>query len=83
VTHRIEVSTRDRHVVFDVHGLVDEAALANLEASIAFARRSGASARVVLRTGAEVERSCLPRLRALDAEIVTESPFLAAWLRTS
>jgi hypothetical protein len=80
VTHRIEVSTEDRGVVFEVHGLVDPPALANLEASIAFVRQSGAAPKVVLRPGAEVERSCLDRLRALDAEIVTESPFLAAWL---
>jgi hypothetical protein len=82
VTHRIEVSTQDRLVVFEVHGLVDEAALASLDASIAFARQSGAAARVVLRAGTEVERSCLPGLRALDAEIDTDSPFLAAWLKT-
>jgi hypothetical protein len=38
--------------------------------------------RVVLREGSEVERSCLAELRALDAELVAEAPYLEAWLES-
>lgn len=81
VTHRLVVSTQDRTVVFELHGLVDAAALASLRAALDFAREGGAGARVVLKAGAEVERSCLGALRALEVELVAESPYLAAWIQ--
>ncbi len=80
VTHRLDVRTQDRTVVFELHGLLDRAALASLRASLQFARKSGAPARIVLKVGAEVERSCLPDLRSLDAEVVAESAYLARWI---
>jgi hypothetical protein len=80
VTHRLEIRKQDRTVVFELHGLLDAGALASLRAALEFARASGAAARVVLRAGSEVERSCLAGLRELDAEIVAESPYLASWL---
>jgi hypothetical protein len=80
VTHRLDIRKQGRTVVFELHGFLDGAALASLRASVEFVRASGASARVVLRTGTEVERSCLSELRALDAELVAESPYLASWL---
>jgi hypothetical protein len=80
VTHRLDVSTQDHTVVFSLSGLLDDAALASLRAALAFARASGASARVVLRAGSEVERSCLEGLRGLGVQIVAESPYLAAWI---
>lgn len=67
-------------MVFELHGLLDEAALASLRAALAFVRDGGAPVRIVLCAGSEVERSCLAALRALDAELVAESPYLAAWL---
>lgn len=80
VTHRLDVHHRDRTVVFELNGLVDEAALASVRAALDFARESGAEARLVLRAGAEVERSCLPALKTLGVELVAESPYLAAWI---
>jgi hypothetical protein len=80
VTHRLDVHTEGSVVVFELHGLLDEAALASLRAALDFARESGAAARIVLRAGSEVERSCLAALRALEAELVAESPYLASWL---
>jgi hypothetical protein len=80
VTHRLDIRKQDRTVVFELHGLVDGAALASLRAALDFARSSGVPARVVLREGSEVERCCLPELRALDAEVVAESPYLASWI---
>jgi hypothetical protein len=80
VTHRLDVRAEGRTVVFELHGVVDEEALASLRASLEFARETGAAARIVLRAGAEVERSCLGALRGLGSELVAESPYLAAWL---
>jgi hypothetical protein len=80
VTHRLDIRKQGCTVVFELHGLLDRAALASLRASLDFARASGARARVVLRAGSEVERSCLAELRTLDAELVAESPYLASWL---
>jgi hypothetical protein len=82
VTHRLDVRKQDRTVVFELHGLVDGAALASLRAALDFARESGAAARIVLKAGSEVERSCLADLRGLDAEIVAESAYLASWLKS-
>ena len=80
MTHRLDVHAEGRTVVFELHGVVDEEALASLCAALEFARESGAAARIVLRAGAEVERSSLAALRGLGAELVAESPYLAAWL---
>ena len=80
MTHRLDVHAEGRTVVFELHGAVDEEALASLRAALEFARESGAAARIVLRAGAEVERSSLAALRGLGAELVAESPYLAAWL---
>lgn len=80
VTHRLDIRTLERTVVFELQGLLDRAALASLRAALASARESGARARIVLKAGAEVERSCLPELRALDAELVAESAYLASWI---
>lgn len=81
VTHRLVVTKQGRTVVFELHGLVDAGALASLRAALDFAREGGAGARVVLKAGAEVERSSLGALRALEAELVAESPYLAAWIQ--
>jgi hypothetical protein len=80
VTHRLDVHAQGRTVVFELHGVVNEEAVASLRVALEFARESGASARIVLRAGAEVERSSLVALRALRAELLAESPYLAAWL---
>jgi hypothetical protein len=81
VTHRIDVRKQDQGmVVFELHGLLDPAALASLRTAVGLARESGARARVILRPGVEVERACLAELRALEAEVVAESPYLASWI---
>ncbi len=80
VTHRIDVKQDQHTVVFEFHGLLDEEALRGLRETISRLRESGEAVRVVLRAGAEVERSCLPELRTLDAAVTAESPYLARWL---
>ncbi len=67
-------------MVLEVQGLLDEPALGNLGAAVALARASGAEVRVVLRSGVEVERACVPALRALGGALTVESPYLAAWI---
>jgi hypothetical protein len=80
VTHRIDVRRQDQSVVFELHGLIDRAALASLRTALELARQNGARVRVVLRRGVEVERDCLAELRALDADLAAESPYLASWI---
>jgi hypothetical protein len=83
VTHRIDVCRREGAVTFEVQGLLDAPALAALEASVAAAVGSGSPVRVVLKIGTDVDRTCLPLLRALHAEVVAESPYLARWIAGS
>jgi hypothetical protein len=83
VTHRLDVHRQRSSAVLEFQGALDAGALAALRASVALAREAGLRARIVLRSGTEVERCCLPALRALDAELVAESPYLASWLRDS
>jgi hypothetical protein len=80
VTHRLDIKKRHRTLVLEFQGLLDTAALAGLRAALATARESGATARVVLRAGTEVERCCVPALRTLGAEVTAEAPYLASWL---
>lgn len=81
MTHRVDIRTQDRTAVLEFQGLLDATALAGLRACVSQIRASGARPRILLREGAEVERCCLPALRALGAEIVAEPAYLAAWLR--
>jgi hypothetical protein len=78
MTHRLDFQKRDGATVIEFQGLLDPAALDVLRAAVA--RVPEGLARIVLRAGSEVERACLPGLRALDAEVVAESPYLARWI---
>jgi hypothetical protein len=80
VTHRIDVRNEGETVLFEFHGLLDAEAMASIDAAVAFARTRGGAVRIVLRAGTEVERALLPGLRALDATVVAESPYLARWI---
>lgn len=81
MTHRVDISKAQQLVTFEFQGLLDAAALEELRAGVQLAASRGAAARVVLREGTEVERSCVPDLRALPAEVVAESRYLARWIR--
>jgi hypothetical protein len=70
----------EESVVLELHGLVDDDAVRSLRATVALIRGGGAPVRVVLREGAEVERSCLPALRSLEVTLTAESPYLARWI---
>jgi hypothetical protein len=80
VTHRVDTQRDDRATTFEFQGLLDLAALDDLRAAVARAAEVGTRARILLRVGTEVERACLPGLRAVDAEVVAESPYLARWI---
>lgn len=80
MTHRIDVLRHDETAVFEFQGLLDPAALAALRAAVEVAHAAGASVRIRLREGAEVERACLAGLRALGAELLADSAYLARWL---
>jgi hypothetical protein len=80
VTHRIDVGRQGGTITFHIQGLLDAAALAALEASVAAARADGSSAVVVLGAGTQIDRACLPALRAMGAALSAESPYLAQWI---
>lgn len=81
MTHRLDVSKAQELVTLQFQGLLDAGALADLRAAVHAAAASGARARVLLREGSEVERSCIDALRELAAEVVAESAYLARWIR--
>jgi hypothetical protein len=81
VTHRLDIHGSDGDaVVLEFQGLLDAGALEGLRAAVASARLRAARARVVLRVGTDVDRACLPALRALGAEVTAEAAYLASWL---
>lgn len=81
MTHRFHCACcRDHTVVLHFQGLLDLAALAPLEEAVRVAAANDSRTRIVLREGSEVDRACLPRLAALEAEIVAEAPYLARWI---
>ena len=77
MAHRVDVGCADGCRILEFQGLLDPDALAMVRAA---AGPPGAAVRLVLRAGTEVDRACLEGLRALGAEIVAESPYLARWL---
>ncbi len=80
MTHRLDVHRQNGSITFEVQGLLDPAALAELRVGIQMARDGALVPRVVLRAGTEVDHSCLAELRALGALVLAESPYLARWL---
>jgi hypothetical protein len=80
VTHRIDIRSTPQVLTLEFEGLLDPAALRELRDAAARGTASGAAVRLVLRAGTEVERACVDELRALDAEVVAESAYLARWL---
>ena len=80
MTHLLDVARGQKTVVLQFQGLLDAAALSPLESAVSVAVADGARVSVLLGEGTEVDRACLPRLAALEAEIVAESPYLARWI---
>jgi hypothetical protein len=83
MAYRLDIHGQDGALVLQFQGLLDADALAGLRASLARARQNGTRARIVLRAGSEVERSCLAELRALGVEVTAEAAYLATWLRAA
>lgn len=80
VTHRVDIQRSPTTVTFEFQGLLDAAAFEELRAGVERAAAGGAAVRVLLREGSEVERGCVAGLRALAAELVAESRYLARWI---
>jgi hypothetical protein len=81
VTHRLDIRETPSSVTLEFEGFLDPAALEKLRAALESAAARGAAVRVVLREGTDVDRACVDGLRALAAEVVAESPYLARWIR--
>lgn len=79
MTHRLDIRKAARLVTIEFHGLLDAVALEDLQQAVARAAPGG-PVRVVLREGTEIERGCVADLRALEAELVAESAYLARWI---
>jgi hypothetical protein len=80
VTHRIDVGRHGGTITFEIQGLLDAPALAALQSSVAAAKANGSAVVVVLRAGTQVDRGCLPELRAMGAALTAESPYLVRWI---
>jgi hypothetical protein len=84
MTHRIDQRSAGRGVTtLDVQGVVDTAAVEQLRVAVGGVKANGGTARIVLRSGVEVDRACLAELSRLDAGLVAESPYLARWIADS
>ena len=80
MTHRLDIQRTRQAVTYEFQGLLDPAAFEELRADVERAVADGVSVRVHLREGTEVERACVAGLRALGAELVAESAYLARWI---
>jgi hypothetical protein len=80
VTHRLDIQRTRQAVTFEFQGHLDPAAFEELRAGVERAASGGVAVRVLLREGTEVERACVAGLRALGAELVAESAYLARWI---
>lgn len=80
VTHRLDVLRQEAETVLEFQGLLDVAAVEALRTAFERARSRGQPARILLRQGTAIERSCLAALRGLGAEVEAESAYLASWL---
>ncbi len=64
-------------------GLLDRAALSELEAHCQAQKRSGGSVRVVLGAGTRVDADLLEELVRIEGiELEAKSPFLSRWLQS-
>jgi hypothetical protein len=81
VTHRLDIRTWQGAVTLFFQGLLDAEALEKLQAGVRRASAGGGAVRVVLREGTDVDRECVEALRALGAEVIAESRYLARWIR--
>jgi hypothetical protein len=81
VTHRLEIQRQQNAVIFEFQGLLDAEAFEKLRVGVRLAAKGGAAVRVLLREGTDVDRECVEGLRALEAEVIAESAYLARWIR--
>ena len=72
---------REALVDLSAQGLLDADAFEKLRVGVRLAAKGGAAVRVLLREGTDVDRECVERLRALEAEVIAESAYLARWIR--
>lgn len=81
MTHRLDIRDAPHAVTLHFQGLLDLVALEKLRAASQAAAVNGTPVRIVLREGTDVDRACVDGLRALAADVVAESAYLARWIR--
>jgi hypothetical protein len=80
MVHRIDIG-RQAVPSIEFQGVLDGAALFEIRRHVRGLAATGARVRLVLKTGTEVEPSCVDALKTLGpVDLVAESGFLARWL---
>lgn len=85
MVHRIDIGPRAAPApTIEFQGLLDGAALVEIRRHVHGLASAGHRVRLVLKTGTEVEPSCVDALKALEAvELLPEAGYLARWLGTA
>lgn len=83
MTHRFDLQTSEQQTTILFQGLLDRAALAELEAHCQAHQRRGETVRVVLGAGTRVEANLLEQLVRIEGiALAAQSPFLSRWIET-
>lgn len=81
MTHRFDILKSDQLITIRFQGLLDRAALAELEALCLAQRTRGISVRVLLVAGTKVEAGLVEELVRIEGiALEAESPFLSRWI---
>ena len=81
MTHRFDIQTGDQLITILFQGLLDRAALSELEALCRAQTRKGVPVRVLLGAGTKLETGFVEKLLRIEGITVeAKSPFLARWL---
>ena len=83
MTHRFDLQTSDDFTTILFQGLLDRAALSELEAHCQVHKRRGGSVRVVLGAGTRIDADLLEELASIEGiALEAVSPFLSRWIRS-
>lgn len=83
MTHRFDLQTNGGLITILFQGLLDRAALTELEAHCQAQMRRGGSVRVLLGAGTRIDADLLEELVHLEGiALEAESPFLSRWIQS-